>query len=161
MIAYLTLKWLHILAAALVFGLLATFPFLPTGKPDDLRERAVLRHMLAFLDVSSNALLVPSIVLLFVTGLLMSVGPFSDWDVLGAEGQWIVVGMFLWMLVAGIVGGALLGVVKEMKSLDARGEARSERMASLWRQFRWAYASGAAVSLAAMWVMVFQPVFLR
>lgn len=156
---YLLLKWAHIVTAGVVVGMLVTYPFLPTGIPQDSNERAVTRHMLRFLHRSSNALLIPSLVILFVTGLFMSVGPFSEWEVFGREGQWIVVGMFLWTLVAAIVGGVLLGLVKEMLSLAERDELNSPRLAKLWKQFRWGYFTGAAVSLATIWVMVFQPVF--
>lgn len=156
---YSTLLWIHIVAAGLVLGLLAVFPFLPVDPPRGPAERAVLRHSLAFLNLSSNALLVPSIVVLFITGVLMSVGPFSEWDLVSEEGQWIVVGMFLWTLVAAIVAGLMFGVVKEMLSLAEDDEVQASRMDRLRRQFRWGYVMGVIVTLATFWVMVFQPVF--
>lgn len=156
---YPTLKWIHLIAAALVLGLLAAYPFLPPGTPADEKERAVVRHALAFLNASSSWLLVPSVVVLFITGVLMSVGPFSEWDMFGREGQWIIAGMFLWTLVAALVAGLMLGIVKEMLTLAEAGELASGRMRTLWKQFRWGYFLGAAVTLATFWVMVFQPVF--
>jgi uncharacterized membrane protein len=156
---YLTLKWLHIITAGIVLGLLAAYPMLPGHSPRDALDARATRHVLAFLDKANNWLLIPSIVLLFVTGILMSVGPFAIWNLFEGEGFWIILGMVLWLGIAGIVAGLMAGVIKEMKALVDGGEAQSPRMGKLWKQFRWGLIAGIIVTLAALWVMVFQPGF--
>lgn len=155
---YLWLNYLHIIAAAVLIGGLAAFPLLRreaqrTGDP------GVVRHNLHVLNRTSNLLLVPSIVILFITGMLMGAGPWARWNMFRPEGRWALIGMMMWALLAAAVG-FVAGVVKQMRPVAEEEEGLgSDRLRMLWRQYRWGVIAAAVLALLTEGVMVFKPGF--
>lgn len=156
---YLTMKWLHILGAGVVLGLLAMLPLTPIRSPRSPEDRAIAEHVLSFLHKATYWFMLPAIVVLFVTGLVMSVPPVAVLEPFSREGRWIVLGMALWTLIAGIVGGFMGGIAREMQTTAQRDSGSDRRLEDLWRQYRLGIVASIVVTLTAIWVMVFQPAF--
>lgn len=155
-LGYLTLNLLHILSAAVLIGGVAAFPLL-RREAQRATDPAVARHNLHVLNRVGNLLLVPAIVLLFVTGMLMGAGPWARWNMFLPQGRWALVGMMMWAVLAAAVG-YLVGVVKQMGPVADEEGMDGGRLRRLWVQYRWAVIATAVLAVATEAVMVYKPV---
>lgn len=153
---YDTVQWVHVLAAAVVIGVLAMLPFvrLVASRIEDV---AVVQYTTHLLHAVLLRLVAPALVVVFATGLLMIAGPLARWDALHVGGRWALVGLALWVVLSAVVG-FVLGLLRQMSLLAEHDHAGTEEMRKRWREYRVSVAVAISLVVVIEWVMVARPV---
>lgn len=151
MVLYALLKWIHILSAAVVVGLLVIQLRLEARRPRDPRIRA---HVMTTLLGLHDVVMLPALGLLFVTGVTLVLGPFPAPDDVDRTGLWVWWGMGLWGGLVVVSAAYLRGLARLMRDEAGGDEGRVDR---LWRAHRRGGALALALAGFAIAVMVLRP----
>lgn len=154
---YTTLKWLHVLFASVVVGYFAILPMI-RARLKGATDPALHRASLDLLKTLDTRLALPSIGLLLVTGLVMTLAlPESPFQL--ATTRWAVSGLVLAIILGILVALSLGGAVRRMLVLADKGEIVGPDADKAWGDWRVAVLSGALLSVVAVGLMVFKPGF--
>lgn len=151
--AYNTLQLLHVVGAMVVVGYLAVIPMWRSALQKDA-EPNVLRAFLGTLASVQTRVVLPAIGLLFVTGLLMVVGPLAEGVPLQFS-RMSQAGIAIALIFGFIVWNGLGQPAKKMLALVEKGEHQGPAMDKLWSDWRTALMSASLLALVATGLMVF------
>lgn len=154
--------WIHILSAGILIGLVALQPVIRyeaarAGGDGQSARGPAMMHAARVLDASTSRLGVPALLVLFLTGLLMVVGPLARWSLFDPAGRWALLGIATWLLLS--VGiGLLAGLARQARSRLALDETH-ESAGAAWRWHGRVLLATIVVVLFAEWLMVIRPSF--
>lgn len=149
----LILEILHVISATVIVGWFAVLPMwkaaaTKSGDPN------VVAHFLRSEGTAEQRLVLPSIVILLVTGVLLTLGPWRmGFDLTRArpmQGLLVIAIILGILLVAGLAAPR-----KKMLELVEKGEGTGPAMDKLWGEWRTALLAGAVLSVLATGYMVY------
>jgi uncharacterized membrane protein len=152
---YLTLKWIHILSAILLFGtgLGSAFYKYFTDRDGDIHAIAVTNRLVVFADWLITT---PTIIVQPVTGFwMLGLIDYQTWPV------WVWLSLALYLL-AGICWLPVVVLQIRMRDLARRrldaGQALDGSYWSMARAWFWLGIPAFGAMVAAVWLMVFKPI---
>ena len=153
----LVLEILHVVGAAVIVGWFAVLPMWK-GAATRSGDPQVIAHFLRSEESAEKRLVLPAVVILLVTGVLMTLGPFAmAWNLLRV--RWVQASVVLTIILGVLLVAGLAAPRRKMLDLVEKGEGTGPAMDKLWGEWRTALLAGAVLSVLATGYMVYQGSF--
>lgn len=153
--AYLVVKFLHVVAAALAVGYVALTPMWQRAA-SRAGDAGFLRLTLETIRSLQARIAWPTAIVLVVTGLALVVGPLATtYDL--SRSRWAQGATVLGLAFATMLAFGLSGPVRKMLPLVEKGEHEGPAMDKLWADWRSALYAAALLGLVAIALMVYRP----